>query len=141
MNSEAHGGMENMKIKLSMLWLFVTLNYIYADILTLMDSSVLNKLLTGQVDGMQITDDFLLIGAILMEIPIAMVVLSRLLAYRTNRWANIVAGVIKTAAVAGSLTVGEPALYYSFFAAIEIACTAYIVWLAWNWRQPEPEAQ
>ena len=141
MSSEAHGGMENMKIKLSMLWLFVTLNYIYADILTLMDSSVLNKLLTGQVDGMQITDDFLLIGAILMEIPIAMVVLSRLLAYRANRWANIVAGVIKTAAVAGSLTVGEPALYYSFFAVIEIACTAYIVWLAWNWRQPEPEAQ
>jgi len=130
-----------MKVKLSMLWLFAMLNYLYADVMTLMDSSVLNEIITGRVGSVHITEEFLLMAAILMEIPIAMVVLSRLLAYRANRWANIIAGVIKTAAVGGSLFVGEPKLYYSFFAIIEIACTSYIVWLAWNWRRSEPEAQ
>ncbi len=33
-------------------------------------------------------ENFLLGAAILMEIPIAMVLLSRILNYRTNRWAN-----------------------------------------------------
>lgn len=124
-----------MKKKLSLLWLFAMLNYIYADILTLMDSSVLKELITGVVGGMQMTPGFLLAAAILMEIPIAMVVLSQVLKYRANRWANIIAGIIKTAAVVMSMFVGEPSSYYLFFGVIEVATTLTIVWLAWGWRQ------
>jgi hypothetical protein len=72
-----------------------------------------------------------------METSIAMVLLSRVLKYRANRWANIIAGIINTAAVSFSLFAGKPAPYYVFFATIEIACTSFIVWYAWKWRNPE----
>ena len=79
-----------------------------------------------------------MLGAVLLETAIAMVLLSRVLKYRANRWANIIVGVLQTASVAWSLT--GPLywnLFYAFFAAIEIACTLFIVWYAWTWRQPE----
>jgi hypothetical protein len=113
-------GMEDMKIKFSTLWIFVMFNYLYADIVTLMDPVVLKELMTGYAGSLQITEGFLLGASILMEIPIAMVVLSRILKYRENRWANIIAGTIKTAAVLLSMFVGKPTLYYIFFGTIEI---------------------
>ena len=81
------------------------------------------------------TPTFLFLGAILMEIPIAMVFLSKILKYKSNRILNISAGIIKTLAVTGSLFVGAPALYYSFFAIVEITTTLYIVWYAWTWKE------
>jgi len=72
------------KVLLSTLWIFAMFNYIYADVHTLMDSNVLNKLLTGYIDSMHITEEFLLVGSILMETATAMVLLSRVLMYKTN---------------------------------------------------------
>jgi hypothetical protein len=82
------------------------------------------------------TRGLLLGAAVLVETAIAMVLLARVLEYRLNRWANIIAGVIHTLAVALSLVMGggTPALYYLFFATIEIACTSFIIWYAWRWR-------
>ena len=36
-------GMEDMRVKLSILWIFVMFNYLYADIVTLMDPVVLKE--------------------------------------------------------------------------------------------------
>jgi len=131
-------GKEYIKVKLSVLWLFVMLNYIYADILTLMDSSVLKEILAGVIGGgVQVTPGFLLMGAVLMEIPIAMVVLSLVLKYKWNRWANIFAGILKTIVVFATMFVGTPALYYIFFGAIEMVFTSLIVWYAWKWPNPD----
>ena len=117
----------------STLWIFVMFNYLYADLMGLMDASLLRQYLTGQVGSLAITPPFLLAAAVLMEIPIAMTLLSRVLPHRANRIANIVAGIVKTLAVLLSLGMGTPTLYYAFFAAIEIACTSAIVVLAWRW--------
>jgi hypothetical protein len=87
--------------------------------------------------GIQMNEGSLLVAAILMETAIAMVLLSRVLKYRANRWANIIVGIIQTAAVSLSLFVSMPPLYYMFFAAIEIPCTLFIVWYAWKWTNPE----
>ena len=73
-----------------------------------------------------------------MEIPIAMVLLSQILKYRANRWANIITAIIMTAVQFSSLFFGSPpTIYYIFFSIIEISCTALIVWFAWKWRNPE----
>ncbi|MFC1626872.1 DUF6326 family protein [Patescibacteria group bacterium] len=127
--------MKNRKVIFSWLWVFVMFNYTYADILTLMDPSVLKELITGSAGGLQMTPEFLFMGAILMEIPIAMIILSRILKYKANRIANIVAGVIKTLAVFASMFVGTPTSYYLFFGVIEIATTIFIVWYAWTWTK------
>jgi len=124
-----------MRTKLSTLWIFVTLNYLYCDLFGLMDPVILNQLIDGDLGFVKITENFLLSASILMEIPIAMVLLSRILNYKANRWANIIAGSIKTFVMVASMFVGEgPTLYYLFFGIIEIAATTYIVWISWNWK-------
>jgi hypothetical protein len=93
------------------------------------------ELLAGSVGSIQITEGFVLVTALLMETAIAMVLLSRLLPYGANRWANILAGAFHTAFVFWSLWGGaDPTLFYAFFATIEMACTLFIVWYAWTWR-------
>jgi hypothetical protein len=103
-----------------------------------MDPVLLNQFIKGSAGNIQINEGFLLGSAILMEIPIAMVLLSRVLNYGANRWANIVAGTIMTVVQLSSLFFGSsPTMYYIFFSIIEISCTALIVWTAWNWPSPE----
>lgn len=118
--------MQDMKAKLSTLWVFATLNYVYADVVTLFD-----KAGTFHFD-----QAFLLGAAVLVEIPIAMVLLSRILNYRAGRWANIITGAIMTVIQAITLFVGTPTAYYIFFSVIEIATTLAIVWSAWKWPIP-----
>jgi hypothetical protein len=122
---------------LSALWVFATLNYLYCDVLALMDPELLGQILKGKAGGMSITQGFLLGASVLMEIPIAMAILSRVLRQRAARLANIAAGTIMTAVQIGSLFVGSgPTAYYCFFSAVEIACTAFIAIYAWRWREP-----
>jgi len=128
--------MKDRKVMLSTLWIFAVLNYIYADVFGSKDPEMLKQLITG-TGPLQMTQGLLFGAAILMETAIAMVLLSRVLKYRANRWANIIAGIIHTAAVSLSLFVGTPALYYVFFATIEIACTLFIIWYAWTWPKQE----
>jgi hypothetical protein len=128
--------MKDMKVRFSMLWIFAMFNYLYADLITLMDPATIKGIITGNVGPVPMSQGFLLGAAILMETAIAMVPLSLILEYRANRWANIVIGVLHTAAVLASLFVGGtmPAFYYLFFATIEILCTLLIVWYAWRWK-------
>ncbi len=127
-------GMKDMRVRFSTLWIFAMFNYLYADVTTLMDPGQLKHIMAGTTGPIKITQGFLLGAAILMETAIAMVLLSRVLKHRANRWANIIAGIIHTAAVGMSLFVGTPTLYYLFFATIEIACTLFIIWFALRWK-------
>jgi len=122
--------MHDVKVRLSMLWVFMLFNFLYADVMALFDAGLPKDIMTP---------DALLAASFLMEIPIAMIVLSRVLRQRPNRWANVIAGVFMAIVQAASLFVGEgPSAYYLFFSAIEIPCLLFIVWTAWRW--PEPAA-
>ena len=129
--------MEGLRSKLSTIWIVATLNYLYCDVVTLMDPALLKQFLAGDIGSLHISQGFLLGAGILVEIPIAMVLLSRILGDRPNRIANIVAGTTMTAVQVLSLMVMTPALYYIFFSVIEIASTSAIVWYAWKWRSDE----
>lgn len=129
----------NRKVLLSTLWIFAVLNYLYADVLSLMNPTRLNEFMNGVVGDMTITPFFLFMGGILMETAIVMVLFSRILKYRLNRITNILAGIIHTLAVSASLFVGTAEMFYIFFAIIEIATTSYIVFLAWTWKVNNPK--
>lgn len=75
-----------MKTKLTTLWVFATLNYLYCDVVTLMDRNLLQGFLSGNVGGMDVTQAFLLAAGALVEIPMAMVLLSQVLPQRVNPW-------------------------------------------------------
>ena len=127
-------GGEGMQIRLSFLWIFAILNYLYADVMSTMDASVLRSLLSGEVGGIQITPGFLLGAAVLMETAILMVPVSRFAPWRTNRLLNIVVGTIHTLAVSASMFVdGPPDAYYILFGTVEISTTIAIVVMAARW--------
>lgn len=119
--------MNRLQTSLSTLWIFATLNYLYCDVVSLMDSSKLRGFLAGSVGGLDITQQFLLAAGALVEVPMAMVLVSRLTAGRANVLANIGAGAFMTLVQSATLLAGKPAPYYVFFSLIEIATTAAIV--------------
>lgn len=121
--------LKNIEERLSLLWIFMMFNYLYCDVLTLTDP-------IKQI-GPQLTQGFLLGASILMEIPIAMVILSRILKYRANRFTNIIAGIIMAVVQILTLFIGIPTIYYVFFSVIEITCVLFIVWTAWKWKDDE----
>ena len=123
----------DMKARLSALWLFAILTYTYGDVVTLMDPV--------KHGSIQMSEGFLLGGAIFMMIPITMVLLSRILKYRASRLSSIIAGTIMTLVLPVTLFVAKPTMYYVFFTVIEIATTALIVLYAWKWRNPEGESE
>src|SRR5215470_16546644 len=133
--------MHDTKERLSLFWIFVLLNYLYADVVALfaiVDSPNL-------ADAPHLPRWALMGSAVLMEIPIAMIVASRLLPFRANRLVNIIAGCILTLVngfltfVAPLLGWGRPPAFaeYLFFATIETVCTLVIVWQAWTWSEAE----
>lgn len=131
--------MHDIKERLSVLWIFALLNYLYADVTALWD-------IVGSGHPFKLLPGLLMGGAVFMEIPIAMILACRVLPFRANRLANIIAGSIVTL-VNGFLTfvpplVGwgkPPALpEYLFFATIETVATSIIVWKAWTWSEAMP---
>lgn len=125
--------------RLSMLWIFVTANYLYCDVLSLMDPKFIRELTQGGPPGMPITESFLLYASFLMEIPMSMILVSRFASAGFSRWANLVAGCVMVAVQIGSFGFGpNPTAHYMFFSAVEIATTSYIAWSAWKWRVSGP---
>lgn len=72
-------------------------------------------------------------AGVLMEVPIAMVLLSKILSKKANCLSNIFAGSIKTIVMCATLFMGAVTKYYLFFAVIEIATTSFVVVYAWKW--------
>ncbi len=124
---------ENMKIKLSTLWVVAMFNYLYADVLGFYKPGMVEGIMAGEGYGFQYNQTFLLGAAILMEIPIVMVFLSRILKYEANRWANIITGIIMTVVILYTMTMTPWWAYYIFFGTVEVVVTALIFWFAWNW--------
>jgi len=133
--------MHDTKERLSLFWIFALLNYLYADVIALWD-------IVGSRNSFDSLPPWaLMASAVLMEIPIAMILACRLLPFRANRLANIIAGCIVTL-VNGFLTFvpplagwGRPPAFaeYLFFATIETVATSVIIWQAWTWSGGEGE--
>ena len=123
----------NVRIKLSALWITLMLFYIYADILGFYTPGVIEKVVSGEIEGVQITDGFLLSMAIWMAIPSVMVVLSLTLKAKANRWLNIIAGLVSIIALGATFFVGEFSARYTFQAVVVGMLMVWIVWSAWTW--------
>jgi len=130
--------MIDTKVLLSTLWIVVMINMAYADILGLFIPGALEEVAKTSFSTGTTIPQLMLGGAIMLEIPIAMILLSRVLKFKVNRWVNIIASVITIAYVVG---VGSLYPHYIFIATIEVVCMLLIVWLAWKWRNPEGAAK
>lgn len=130
----------NHKHLLPLLWTFLTVNYIFCDVFTLHLAKYLEAFLSGDVGGMQITEEFLLVFAFIMQIPMIMIPLSRLLSYKLNKYANIIAGIITTGVQTYTVFMGGT-LHYMFFSFFEISTGLLIIYLAITWKQCANEGE
>jgi hypothetical protein len=115
------------KVKLSLLWIFVVLLMVYADIVSLMDPT---SAIRVRMVGAPMSAGFLLAGAIVMITGIAMVTLSWVLNYKVNRWVTLVIGAF----MIWQVVVGGHGLYYVLFATVEVVSMILIIWFTWKWK-------
>ena len=121
---------------LSKLWIFLSLNYILSDLLSNMEMSVIRGLLEGNIGGIPMTQGFLLLAGISLEIPFIMVVLSVVLPYKMNRRINIGAATLMIIYQLASFFIGsDTTLHYIFFSAVEILGNFLILVLAIKWKR------
>jgi len=85
---------EDVKIRLSVLWMLTIVWGMIGTIMMMFQASVMEQILAGEMEGIQITSDLLLGLSVLMLIPLIMAFLSLVLKDKANRWANIIVGVV-----------------------------------------------
>jgi len=115
------------RVKLSLLWIFVVLLMVYADIVSLMDPT---SMIRERMVGTPMSAGFLLLGAIVMVISIAPVILSWVLNYKVNRWVTIVIGAF----MIQQIVAGGHGLFYVLFETVEVAFILLIIWFTWKWK-------
>lgn len=130
--------MEDVRIKLSALWAGRMLTGLQGDVLRFMEPGMMQQLGAGGAEGMQVTDQLLLVAGAVMLVPIFLVFLSLTLPYRVCRWANIVCAIF----FFGFDLVGLPT--YSSASGVLLIAAGLVfnlltVWYAWRWRMPARE--
>ena len=121
----------DIKVKLSTLWIVIMLNLIFADILSIMIELVNKNTIDIFGNDVSIT---MAIAAIVTNIPILMIYLSRALPYKANRILNILAAFITIIYVIGG---GSLTPHYVIIASIEVTLLLMILWSAWKWSNEE----
>ena len=127
-------GKIDTKVLLSTLWIVVMINMLKADILSLFIPGVLEEMARTAASLGASIPQLMLGAAIIGQLAIAMIVLSRVLKYGINRWVNIVVSIFIIAYIWGG---GVSYPHYLFIAGVETICLLLIVWFAWTWRNVE----
>lgn len=110
---------------LSTLWIAVLINILSADVFSFMLGA------SGEA-AVSVTPWIMFAFAVVNELPIAMIVLSRILKRKANRILNYVAaGVTALYIVAG----GSATPHYIFFALVELICLVFVVMIAKKWQE------
>jgi len=125
---------QDRKIILSSLWVFVMFCIAYADIIGFLEPGTLEKIINGNV-GFVLTPAIILTISLFQAIPIAMIPVSRWFRRDVNRWLNIAASVLTLLYVLGGGNWESTS--YVVFASLEVAAMLGILWLAWHWRNLE----
>jgi hypothetical protein len=118
------------KAKLSTLWIAIMFNLLFADILSIMIELV-NK---NTIDIIGEVTTTMAIAAVVTNIPILMIYFSRVLPYKLNRIANIIAAILTIIYVIGG---GSLNPHYIICAGIEVVLTLIIIWKVWVWKNAD----
>ncbi len=120
--------MEDIQIKLAIIWIALMLTYLLGDVLRIFCGDYK----AGELSGQAATGNMWLAIAALMVIPIIMSVLTLYLGQPINRWANIVvAGFFFLFNIIGLPT--YPGAYDRFLIAVSLGINALTIWQAWVW--------
>lgn len=123
----------DIKVKLSLMWIVIMINMLFNDIFSIMIEFV-------KGDAIAIPGDVYVVmaaAAVITNIPIFMILLSRVLKYKANRIANISAGIFTALYVIAG---GSATPHYIIIGAIEVVLAIIIVVTAWRWKEEDANA-
>jgi hypothetical protein len=123
------GNLTARRNALASLWTFVALNIAIADILSLYIPGVIPEVIKGNIEGVTITADLMLVAAVFIQIPVAMIVTMQFLPPRAWRAVNTPAIVVTALFIIGGGTM-KP--HYLFIACCEILALSGIGLLVWR---------
>jgi hypothetical protein len=127
--------MEEVRIKLSALWVCLMLTYFLGDVLRIFGGDFE----AGEIGGMAGSQAMYLAVAIVLLIPIVMVFLSLTLKRPLNRWANIIVAIFLFGFNLVGFS-GYPGAYDRFLIVVGLVFNVLTVWYAWRWpKQVEVE--
>jgi len=132
--------LEDWKIKVSVLWLFYTVAFLAVMTLGIMEPGVLSQFLdTGEIGGMKVGQELLLFFAVMILVPLVMAFLSLILKNSTNRWTNVIVGIVyigfQLFALVETLTLQTVYAYAALMETTKVIVPALIVWFAWKSKQ------
>ncbi len=122
----------DIKIKLAALWLVFILLYVYTDFYKLYMPEKIQAVMSGIIDGFEVTQMSLLLISIVTIIPACMIYFSLTLNSKTNRILNIAMGIFHV--IIGIVNIiGTTWYFYMFYGALLIIVAILIVLNAWKW--------
>ncbi len=124
--------MDEVRIKLSALWVALMLTYLLGDVLRIFSGDFT----AGEIGGMQVSQGLYLGLAALLVIPAVMVFLSLTLKHAVNRWANIILAIVFFVFNLIGLPT-YPSAYDQFLIVVGLVFNVLTVWYAWKWRKQE----
>ncbi len=127
--------MEDWKIKISVLWLFSAVAFLAHQILALMEPGVIAQIMAGEVEGMKIGPELILLFAILFLVPLIMAFLSLTLKDSINRWANIIVGAVFAILFIGVIVTVAKLSGEILMTLSTVVALVLIVWYAWKSKQ------
>ena len=132
----------NVKIKISVLWLLWIVTDLAAGMLWLIEPGVLDEIRSGEIFGMIIGNDLLLLGTVLYLIPLIMSFVSLAIKNTINRWTNLILGVVYMLYGLTNIIeqVAEPSIYRTPLTILMFVFSALIVLHAWKWPKQENQS-
>jgi len=129
--------MEDVKIKIAVLWLIYNVAGLAVVALMFMEPGVVTELAEeGTIAGTRLGPELLLAGAVTLMIPLVMAFLSLTLKDKMNRWTNIVVGIVHIGLGVADLAdprMAELPAYGILIMVSQFVVAALIVWYAWKW--------
>jgi hypothetical protein len=141
MKTEARLDELKMQTTLSTLWLVTLLNVLFRDIHEFVRPGFIEEVMARTASGAGLPEVAFLGFAVVLEIPIMMVLMARVLPRQANSWVNLIAAPFMIIFVLSGLFIDRPAdLDDVFHAAVEILLLTFIIWLAWRWQSASRQA-
>ena len=118
---------------LSSLWVFVMINFFARGLHELGRPGMLEQMMSGEVNGVVITEGLMLFAGVTFEIPILMVVLSLAVRRGLNRGLNFFA--VPATVIMIVMENLDPDLDNIFFMVMQIGALLVAFRVAWNWNE------
>jgi hypothetical protein len=123
--------------RITVLWIILAASCSGTQILYILAPGVINNIIAGKFEGMEINTGFLMVFSLFWLIPLTMAFLTLVLKDKTNRYTNAVLGlffgIYLIFSIALPLSKGQEFNGHLLLESVGVIIAFLIVWHAWKW--------